>query len=469
MQIRLPLILSVLVVLGSTSRAATEKAQLVNDHPLSSVGSVPDSVRGRFKLSEFYQQYIAVEGLPIVGSTNVSAQALLEAAWIVRQMLPQRPDILQAMASNNVRLAVMAWNEFTTDIPEHSTLTSKVYWDRRARGLGATRSRPAVSCAEENLLGFPGDPYSTENILIHEFAHAIHEMGLNSVDPTFDRRLRAAFKRAREKEVWKGTYAATNPQEYWAESVQNWFDNNRHDDALHNHVHTRAQLKEHDSAVAELCAEIFGDLSWRYQKPLDRSSADRAHLAGYEASKAPRFKWRSARVPEQPRVLIDTALGAIEVELDPKSAPLSATNFLRYVQAGFYNDGQFHRTVTLTNQPTNAVKIEVIQASGHPGKTNEFFPAIKLERTRDTGLKHLHGTISLVRTEPDTAQDHFFICIGDQPELDFGGKRNPDGQGFAAFGKVVKGMDVVEKIHESPSTEQTLTPAVRIQRALRSN
>src|SRR3954464_15458791 len=122
----------------------------------------------------------------------------------------------------------------------------------------------------------------------------------------------------------------------------------------------------------------------------------------------------------------------------------------------------FHRSVTLSNQPTDRVKIEVIQASANPARTNEYLPPIHLERTRETGLQHRDGTISMARDEPDTAQDSFFICIGDQPELDFGGKRNPDGQGFAAFGKVVSGMDIVRKIHASKADGQKLTPPIRI-------
>jgi cyclophilin family peptidyl-prolyl cis-trans isomerase len=431
------------------------------------VGPVPDTVRGQFKLAEFYQKHVEVEGFPIVSSSNVSDYALLEASWIVRQMLTNRTDILQAMASNNVRLAVMAWNEFTTDIPEHSDLKSAVYWDRRARGLGATRVRPAVSCAEENLLCYPGDPYATENILVHEFAHAIHEMGMNAVDPTFDKRLRAAFQSAKEMGLWKRTYAGSNPSEYWAEGAQAWFDDNRENDALHNHVNTRAELKEYDSELAKLCAEVFGDLAWRYVKPMRRSEADRAHLAGHDFSKGPKFKWRPSEVPERPRVLIQTEVGDIEVELYAGKAPVTVTNFLRYVHEGFYSDGVFHRTVRRDNQPTNQVKIEVIQGSAKPAKSNELFAAIVLERTRDTGLKHVEGTISMARFAPDSAQDHFFICIGDQPELDFGGRRNPDGQGFAAFGKVVKGMDVVRKIQLSPAEGQKLTPPMRMQRAIR--
>ena len=135
-----------------------------------------------------------------------------------------------------------------------------------------------------------------------------------------------------------------------------------------------------------------------------------------------------------------------------------------------YNDGRFFRAVTLSNQPSDKVKIQVIQAEASQARTNEFLGPIRLERTRDTGLRHRDGVISMARAEPDTAQDSFFICIGDQPELDFGGARNPDGQGFAAFGKVTRGMDLVRKIHEGPcDPRQQLNPPVRIQRAVRRN
>ena len=165
------------------------------------------------------------------------------------------------------------------------------------------------------------------------------------------------------------------------------------------------------------------------------------------------------------RVVLKTDFGDIEMELDATHAPISAANFLRYVRSGLYNGGVFHRTVTLANQPTNMVKIEVIQASADPTKTNQLFAPIPLERTRDTGIRHLNGTISMARVGPDTAQDHFFICIGSQPELDFGGKRNPDGQGFAAFGRVVRGMDVVRKIHTASAEGQSLMPPIKIQKA----
>jgi peptidyl-prolyl cis-trans isomerase A (cyclophilin A) len=167
------------------------------------------------------------------------------------------------------------------------------------------------------------------------------------------------------------------------------------------------------------------------------------------------------------RVLIQTDKGDIEVELYPASAPNTVANFLRYVDGKFYDGGQFHRTVTPKNQPDNRVKIEVVQASINAKRLKEEGKPIKLERTKDTGLKHKGGTISMARDGPDTATSDFFICIGDQPELDFGGKRNPDGQGFAAFGKVTKGMDVVKKIQASAAKGQTLDPPITIKKVVR--
>lgn len=166
--------------------------------------------------------------------------------------------------------------------------------------------------------------------------------------------------------------------------------------------------------------------------------------------------------PAKPTVIIDTPLGAITVELEPDKAPETVRNFLRYVDAGHYKDARFHRTVTMANQPDNKVKIEVIQGGVGAKFAKTDFPAIKLERTDKTGLKHLDGTISMARNGPDTATSDFFLCIGPQPELDFGGKRNPDGQGFAAFGRVVKGMDVVRAIQGKPAKDQSLDPAIAI-------
>jgi cyclophilin family peptidyl-prolyl cis-trans isomerase len=438
------------------------------EEPSWDVGPVPETLREQLELAPFYKKHIAVAGFPILGSATVSDHALGEAGWVVRHVVGKRDDILQSMAANKVRLVVMAWDEYTTDVPEHSQLQPKVFWDRRARGLGATLHNPVVSCAEENLLAYPNDPYATENILIHEFAHAIHGTAGQALGPDFEPRLQAAYMNATERGLFKGTYAGSNPGEYWAEAVQDWFDNNRENDSLHNHVNTRAELKEYDPQLAGLLADVLGDGPWRYKKPMHRDPAERAHLTGFDPTQAPRFHWRETALVAKPLVLIQTTLGDIEVELDAEKAPVTTKNFLLYALEGLYADGPFHRTVTLANQPADAVKIEVIQASANPAREKEFVPPIPLERTCETGLRHLDGAISMARDGPDTARDEFFICIGDQPELDFGGRRNPDGQGFAAFGRVIKGMDVVRKIHQLPADGQKLTPPVLIQRAIRT-
>ena len=248
-----------------------------------------DDVRKTFNLNPFYVQWIDVEGLPVVASAKVNSYAVKEAAWIIRQMIGHRQDILRALAKNNVRFAVMAHNELTTQIPEHSDLQPDYYWDRRARGLGSTPARPAVSCGEENLLNYQGDPYLTENILVHEFAHAIHQMGLSTVDLGFDDRLKTIYDAAVEKGLWENTYAITNKAEYWAEGTQSWFDTNRANDDQHNHVDTREKLKDYDPALASLLTEVFGDGDWRYTQAVTRTNL--SHLQGFDPEESPKFEW----------------------------------------------------------------------------------------------------------------------------------------------------------------------------------
>jgi peptidyl-prolyl cis-trans isomerase A (cyclophilin A) len=176
--------------------------------------------------------------------------------------------------------------------------------------------------------------------------------------------------------------------------------------------------------------------------------------------------WASIALPalspaaENPRVLMRTERGDIVVEVDRERAPVTAANFLRYVDAGLYDGSTFHRTVTLANQPDDAVRIEVIQG-GQLAREKEF-PPIAHETTAATGLRHADGAISMARARPGSAASSFFICVNDQPELDFGGRRNPDGQGFAAFGRVVQGMDVVRAIQALPASGQQLAPPVKI-------
>lgn len=190
-------------------------------------------------------------------------------------------------------------------------------------------------------------------------------------------------------------------------------------------------------------------------------------------------------------VEITTPLGTIQIELATDRAPITTDNFLHYVDGGFYNHGRFHRTVTPENQsntnlkrekigsgiskpdagsasmPNDAAIIEVIQGGIDPDRKDEQNEPIPLERTRDTGLRHENGAISMARLTADSAISDFFICIGEQPELDFGGTRNVDGQGFAAFGKVTSGMDVVRAIQQSPAEGQSLQPPVEITKIAR--
>jgi peptidyl-prolyl cis-trans isomerase A (cyclophilin A) len=177
-----------------------------------------------------------------------------------------------------------------------------------------------------------------------------------------------------------------------------------------------------------------------------------------------------------PRVLVQTELGDIVLELDPKRAPNTTANFLKYVDAGHYDGGTFHRTVRMDNQPESKVKIEVIQAGVAADKAKQGFGPIRLERTSVTGLQHKDGVVSMARGEPDSASSGWFITINDQPSLDFGGARNPDGQGFAAFGRVVSGMDVVRKIQAAPASKdmstnveaQRLIPPIKILKVSRT-
>ena len=186
------------------------------------------------------------------------------------------------------------------------------------------------------------------------------------------------------------------------------------------------------------------------------------------AASAPAFAQADAKTPV--RVLVQTELGDIVLEVDVARAPVTSANFLRYVDAGHYDGGTWHRTVKMDNQPQSEVKIEVIQAGVNPKYAQSGFEPIALERTSVTGLRHVDGAISMARMAPDSATSGWFICINDQPSLDFGGKRNPDGQGFAAFGRVVAGMDVVRKIQQAPSSSdrssnveaQRLTPPIQI-------
>ena len=279
------------------------------------------------KADPFHKKYVDAGGYPIVASEKVNDYALKEAAFLVDLMLAKRPDVKSAMIKSGSRLCIIAHNEFTTDVPEFAWLKPKDYWDARTRGTGGSQTDPFCSCGEENLLCYPGDPYSTENILIHEFAHNIHLRGMVNVDPTFDRRLKETYDRAMTAGLWKGKYAATNHHEYFAEGVQSWFDNNRENDHDHNHVNTRDELLEYDPGLAEMCREVFGETKLVYTKPATRL---KDHLAGYAPTTAPKFVWPE-RLNEARRQIREKAVKRSEAaaskteetpKADAKSNPL---------------------------------------------------------------------------------------------------------------------------------------------------
>jgi peptidyl-prolyl cis-trans isomerase A (cyclophilin A) len=175
-----------------------------------------------------------------------------------------------------------------------------------------------------------------------------------------------------------------------------------------------------------------------------------------------------AVAPTPVTVVLETELGAITVEVDVARAPVTAANFLRYVDGKFYDGGIVNRAVRPDNTTRHDVEIQVIQFQSNPARDRERFPPIPLERTSVTGLKHVDGALSMARSGPDSAQASFFICVGDQPSLDFGGARNADGQGFAVFGRVTSGMDVVRKIQASKTgpagaySSETLNPPIKV-------
>lgn len=163
-----------------------------------------------------------------------------------------------------------------------------------------------------------------------------------------------------------------------------------------------------------------------------------------------------------PHVLIQTELGDMEVKIYETKAPITAANFLRYVDEERFNDGSFYRVVRMDNQPDNDIRIEVIQGGTRARGRENTLPPIDHETTETTGILHTDGVISMARGRPGSASSEFFICVGDQPELDYGGMRNPDGQGFAAFGKIIKGMDVAREIQQQPDERQQLKEPVKI-------
>jgi acetyl esterase/lipase len=255
---RFLVVLWIVCLVGVAAPTAAPSAPAQQDGE-PKVTSIPEEVIKKFKLeTTFYKKHLDYKGFSILSSAKVSDAALYEARFLIDKLLGEREDILKAMIQQGCRFMVMAPTEMTTDVPEQRHLKNdpKTNWDQRARGLGGKLS----SCGEENLLNLKGDRYNKENILIHEFNHAIHQQGLRVVDPTFDTRLREAFKKAMDKGLWKGTYLTTNHSEYWAEGTQAYFDCMRPQYG----ANTREKLEKYDPDLFKLVDEVYKQSKFRY-------------------------------------------------------------------------------------------------------------------------------------------------------------------------------------------------------------
>ena len=228
------------------------------------VTSIPEGKN----IPSFYQKYIETEGLYVTSSGKVSDEALLKACDIISLMLAKRPDVKAHMVKKGCHVMVIGKDEETCDLPEFAHICncedSIKYWNWRARGFGgAPEDEFSSSCGEENLLALPQDKYVGENILIHEFAHLIHTVGIVGVEPDFNERLEALRQNAIRKGLWEKTYAVSNKEEYFAECVQSFFNCNRYAEpanGVHNWVNRRTKLKTYDPDMYRLLQEYFYEI-----------------------------------------------------------------------------------------------------------------------------------------------------------------------------------------------------------------
>jgi alpha-glucosidase len=262
------LLLAATAVAGCKNASKPEAEEEVLTVPECHVTAVPDSLG----YDKFYTKYVDVNGLPLVSSWRVPDSAFVAAHRTLYAMTSMlRPEILEAMKKSNARVAIMARYEGTTDLPEHHYLVNdtSLNWDLRARGLGGTVEEPLTSCAEENVLAYQIDKYHAEDILIHEFAHAIHCIGIIQVDTAFNTRLQALYEKAKASGILDNTYRITDKEEYFAEAVQDWFNVNAempHTDGKHNWCNTREELQEYDPDLYALLAEYFPEAKIQISK-----------------------------------------------------------------------------------------------------------------------------------------------------------------------------------------------------------
>ena len=228
--------------------------------PATSEITAPPATLG---LDAFYKKYVSADGIPIVSSEKVSDQALLNAKTIVLNMIKMIPDAKAKMILNKIRVGIIGETEKPTQMPEYRDLYTAfpgTDWDNRARAYGATTARPLTTDCEENMLCKSNDRYKGEEILTHEFSHAIHELGLRFTVPAFDSELQAAYDNAKSKGLWTNTYAISEIREYWAEGVQDWFNCNLEvtpANGVHNQINTRAELQTYDVMLYNLIKKYF--------------------------------------------------------------------------------------------------------------------------------------------------------------------------------------------------------------------
>ena len=224
------------------------------------VSTVPDSLG----LAPFYKKYLNAEGLPVVSSNKVCDEALERTRTVILQMLSKRPDVKDYMVSKGCRVMIIGATEEVCDLPEYAkicTPDSTAYWNKRARGFGgAPEDDYSASFGEENVMCMPGDRYEGESIMVHEFAHIVHTVGIIGVKPDFDTELEALMEKAKAKGLWENTYALSNKYEYFAEAVQSFFNCNRYSaepNGVHNSINTAKKLKEYDPDIYNLLLQYF--------------------------------------------------------------------------------------------------------------------------------------------------------------------------------------------------------------------
>jgi len=229
---------------------------------------VPGAVPTSLDIHAFYKKYLDADGIPVVASSNVRDEALMRARRVITQMLSKRPDIKAQMVKKGCKVMIIGEKEEVCELPEYAhicdTPENIAHWNKRARGFGgAPEDDFSASFGEENVLGLPGDRYKGESIMVHEFAHIFHMVGIVGIDPKFDEELEAMRQNAIAKGLWENTYCISNKEEYFAETLQSFFNCNRYADTpngVHNAINTREKLKLYDPDMYQLLLRYLPEI-----------------------------------------------------------------------------------------------------------------------------------------------------------------------------------------------------------------